>query len=157
MGSMPRREERERLAQERAPTQPALDCEACGALTPAFRFRYFRDRLICEACEHQNAQSRVRSVPRELLAPSTICINFIRRDGVTIQAMHIDPCTMLGPQILCPERGDASPPARLSRRPPRNWLSLTITIGDGVTAPCRSRSHPAARTSWDCSFEGSSP
>jgi hypothetical protein len=47
MGSMPRREERERQARERAAMQPALDCEACGALTPTARFRFFGDRLIC--------------------------------------------------------------------------------------------------------------
>jgi hypothetical protein len=96
---MPRREAAERKARERFELQPALDCEACGALTPAARFRYFGDRLICDACEHHNAQSRVRSVPRELLAPSTICINVIPRDEITIQAMHIDRRTMLGPQI----------------------------------------------------------
>jgi hypothetical protein len=85
MGSMPRREERERKARERAAMQPALDCEACGALTSASRFRYFNDRLICEACEHQNLQGRVRSVSRVLLVPRTVCINFIPRDGASIR------------------------------------------------------------------------
>jgi hypothetical protein len=99
MGSMPRRKKWEREARERAAMQPALDCEACGALTPAAQFRYFGDRLVCEACEHHNPQSHVRPVTRELLAPRTICINVIPRDGVTIQAMHIDHRTVLGPQI----------------------------------------------------------
>jgi hypothetical protein len=67
---MPRREERERQVGERAAMQPALDCEACGALTSGARFRYFGDRLICAACDHQNTQTRVRSIPRELLAPA---------------------------------------------------------------------------------------
>jgi hypothetical protein len=99
MGSMPRKEERERKARERAAVQPALDCEACGALTPASNFRYFGEWLICEACEHRNPQSRVRSVPRELVAPRTICINFMPRDGISVQAMHMDHRTMLGPRV----------------------------------------------------------
>src|ERR1700760_4796016 len=37
-------------------------------MRPASRFRYYGDRLICEACDGQNPQSRVRSIPRELLA-----------------------------------------------------------------------------------------
>jgi hypothetical protein len=78
---------------------PFLHVRMVGALTGGARFRYFGDRLICEACEHQNPQSRVRSVPRELLAPRTICINFIPGDGVDIQAMHMDHRTMLGPHI----------------------------------------------------------
>jgi hypothetical protein len=44
MGSMPRKEEQERKARERAAVQPAVDCETSGALTPAARFRYFSDR-----------------------------------------------------------------------------------------------------------------
>jgi hypothetical protein len=54
---MRRSEAAERRARERAVTQPVLDCEACGALTPASDFRYFGDRLICEACEYQNPQA----------------------------------------------------------------------------------------------------
>ena len=54
MGSMSRREERKRKTRERVALQPALDCEACGALMAASRFRYYGDRIICEACEHQN-------------------------------------------------------------------------------------------------------
>lgn len=96
---MPRREERERKAREHAAQQPALDCETCGALNPASRFRYIGDRLICEACERQNPQTRVRSVSRELLEPRTICINFIARDGVSVQAMHLDGRTVLGPYV----------------------------------------------------------
>jgi hypothetical protein len=61
--------------------QPTLDCEACGALTPGVSFRYFADRVVCEvvcdACNHQNPQSRVHSVPREWLAPQTISLNFV--------------------------------------------------------------------------------
>jgi hypothetical protein len=99
MGSMPRREERERKARQRAVMQAALDCQACGALTPAARFRYFGDRLIYEACETQNSQSRVRTVARELLAPRTICLNFVPGAGYTVQAMHLDHRTTLGPMV----------------------------------------------------------
>ena len=45
----------------------AQTLESAG-MRPASRFRYFGDRLICEACDGQNPQSRVRSIPRELLA-----------------------------------------------------------------------------------------
>jgi hypothetical protein len=40
-----------------------------------------------------------RSVPREFLPHRTICVTFIHRDGVTIQAMHMDHRTMLGPNV----------------------------------------------------------
>jgi hypothetical protein len=96
---MRRREEHERKARERVAVQFALDCEVCGALTPASRFRYFGDRLICEACEHQNPQTRVRSVSRDWLMPRTVLVNFIPGDGVDIQAMHMDHRTMLGPHV----------------------------------------------------------
>ena len=79
--------------------QPALDCETCGALTSAAHFRSFGDRLICGACDHQNPQSRVRPVPRELLAPQTICLNFVPADGYTVQAMRLDHRTVLGPRV----------------------------------------------------------
>jgi hypothetical protein len=99
MGSMPRREERERKAREQAATQPALDCEACGAFTPATAFRYFSDRVICAACEKQNPQSRVRNVPRETLAPREIMVNFIQRNDLQVQAMAADGRTSLSPFV----------------------------------------------------------
>jgi hypothetical protein len=100
MGSMPRREEHERKARERAAVQPALDCEACGALTPGARFRYFGDRVVCTACEHHNLQSRVRSVDREWLGHRTILVAFGNGpQGLTAQAMHPDDKSMLGPRV----------------------------------------------------------
>jgi hypothetical protein len=99
MGTYPRREKAERKARERAAMQPALDCQACGALTPGARFRYCDDRVICEACNQQNLQSRVRMVQRELLSPRDICLNFIQRNGYTVQAMAADHCTSLGPFV----------------------------------------------------------
>jgi hypothetical protein len=88
MGSYPRRETAEREARERAGMQAALDCQTCGALTPGARFRYCGDRLVCEACNQQNPQSRVRSISRELLALRTICVNFMSRDGDAVTAIH---------------------------------------------------------------------
>jgi hypothetical protein len=99
MGSYPRREKAEREARERAAMQPALDCQACGALTPGALFRYCGDRVICEACNQQNPQSRVRTVQRELLAPRDICLNVIQRNGYTLQAMAADYRTSLGPFV----------------------------------------------------------
>jgi hypothetical protein len=99
MGSYPRKEKAEREARERAAMQPALDCQACGALTPGARFRYCGDRVICEACNQQNPQSRVRTVQRELIAPRDICLNFIQRNGYRVQAMAADHRTSLGPFV----------------------------------------------------------
>jgi hypothetical protein len=101
---------------------PALNCESCGALTPASKFRNFGDRLVCQACEHQNPQSRVRMVSREWLMPRAILLNFIPRDGYSVQAMHPDCRTMLGPLREGAECRDAIPPTSLSR-------STTSAIG----------------------------
>jgi hypothetical protein len=76
MGSYPRREKAEQKARERADTVPLLDCQRCGALTPGDRFRYFADRVICNACDERNPQSRRRMVPRTLLQPRSILVNF---------------------------------------------------------------------------------
>ncbi|HEX6771827.1 MAG TPA: hypothetical protein VF126_07360 [Acidobacteriaceae bacterium] len=96
---MPRREEWERKARQQAAVQPALDCEACGALTSGSAFRYFSDRVICAACERQNPQSRVRNVPREALAPREIMVNFIQRNELRVQATAADGRTSLSPFI----------------------------------------------------------
>src|ERR1700759_2072429 len=99
MGSMPRREERERKVRECAAMQPALDCEACGALTPGGRFRYYADQVVCEACDERNPQSRRRMVPRALLQPHNILVNFAEGRTVAAQALALYHCTMLGPQL----------------------------------------------------------
>ena len=41
----------------------------------------------------------MRSVPQELLAPRAICLNFVPGGAYTVQAMHLDHRTMLGPHI----------------------------------------------------------
>ena len=99
MGSYPRREKAEQRARERADTVPVLHCQTCGALTPGERFRYFADQIICEACEERNPQSRRRLVPRALLQPRDICVNFVDCRGLAAQAMALDHRTMLGPQL----------------------------------------------------------
>ena len=99
MGSMPRREERERKVRECAAMQPALDCEACGALTPGGRFRYYADQVVCEACDERNPQSRRRMVPRALLQPRDILVKFGQGRSLALQAMTRDCRTMLGPQL----------------------------------------------------------
>ena len=99
MGSYPRREKAEQKARERADTVPVLDCQSCGALTPGERFRYFADQIICEACDERNPQSRRRLVPRALLQPRDICVNFVDNKGLGVQAMALDCRTMLGPQL----------------------------------------------------------
>ena len=99
MGSYPRREKAEQRARERADTVPVLDCQSCGALTPREPFRYFADQIICEACDERNPQSRRRLVPRALLQPLNILVNFVDNKGLAGQAMALDCRTMLGPQI----------------------------------------------------------
>ena len=86
-------------ARERADTVPVLDCQSCGGLTPGERFRYFADQIICEACDERNPQSRRRMVPRGVLQPRDICVNFVNNKGIGVQAMAVDCRTMLGPQL----------------------------------------------------------
>ena len=115
---MPRKEENERKARERAAMQPALDCEACGALTPGERFRYYADQIVCEACNERNPQSRRRLVPRALLQPRSVCVNFLECRGLALQAMALDHRTMLGPQLRIQS---ADTLRRLLKDDPMKW------------------------------------
>jgi hypothetical protein len=99
MGSHPRREKAEQKARERADTVPVLDCQSCGALTPGELFRYYADQIICEACNERNPQSRRRLMPRALLQPCEICVNFVNNKGLGVQAIALDCRTILGPQL----------------------------------------------------------
>lgn len=100
MGSYPRREKAERETRARADTVPALDCQACGALTPGDRFRYWCDQIVCEACDTRNPPTRRTLVPRTWLEPCDIHINFGGGPGgTTAQAMALDCRTMLGPRV----------------------------------------------------------
>lgn len=87
------------MGRERANVAPALDCQFCGALTPGERFRYFADQVICDACGDRNPQSRRRLVPRVLLQPRNIRVNFVGGRSLVAQAMAIDQRTMLGPRL----------------------------------------------------------
>ena len=99
MGSYPRREKAELKARERADTVPALDYQSCGALTPGERFRYYADQIVCDACDERNPQSGRRLVPRALLQPRTMLVNFVEGRSLGAQAMTLDHRTMLGPQV----------------------------------------------------------
>ena len=99
MGSYPRRKKAVQKARERADTVPVLDCQACGALTPGERFRYYADQIVCDACDERNPQSRRRLVPRALLQPRSILVNFVAGSSLAAQAMALDHRTVLGPQL----------------------------------------------------------
>jgi hypothetical protein len=63
------------------------------------RFRYYGDQIVCEACEERNPQSRRRLLPRVLLQPRSILVNFVAGRSLAAQAMSLDHRTMLGPQV----------------------------------------------------------
>jgi hypothetical protein len=87
------------MARERADTVLVLDCQLCGAFTPGERFRYYADQVVCVACDGRNPQSRRRLVPRALLQPRNIWVNFVEGRSLAVQAMTLDHRTMLGPQL----------------------------------------------------------
>src|SRR6202034_2079325 len=63
------------------------------------RFRYHCDQIICEACDTRNLSTRRTMVPRSRLLPRNIEVNFVPRDGYSVQAMDLDRRTMLGPYV----------------------------------------------------------
>jgi len=52
MGSRGRRQSETRMVL-------VLDCQHCGELTPASRFRYVCEHLMCDHCGAENSQMRV--------------------------------------------------------------------------------------------------
>jgi hypothetical protein len=146
MGSYPRREKAEQKARERADTVPVLDCQSCGALTPGERFRYYADQVVCEACDERNPQSRRRLVPRALLQPRTILVNFVEGRALAAQAMALDHRTMLGPQLRIQSAATLRRLLSYLGATPEELSSSTAATGDGVRAPSRSHSSRAART-----------
>ena len=56
-------------------------------------------RLSVKLCDERNPQSRRRLVPRALLQPRSVCVNFVDCRGLAAQAMALDHRTMLGPQL----------------------------------------------------------
>ena len=145
MGSYPRREKAKQRAGERADTMPTLDCQSCGALTPGERFRYFADQIICEACDERNPQSRRRLVPRALLQPRTILVNFVEGRALAAQAMALDHRTMLGPQLRIQSAATLRRLLSYLGATPEELSSSTAATGDGVRALSRSRFSRAAR------------
>ena len=75
-GIVSEREKAEQKARERADTVPALDCRHV-ARSHLKRFRYYADQIVCDACDERNPQSHRRLVPRALLQPRSICVNFV--------------------------------------------------------------------------------
>jgi hypothetical protein len=158
MGSYPRCEKAEQKACERADTVPVLDCQRCGALTPGEQFRYCGDRIVCDACEERHPQSRRCLLPRVLLQPRSILVNFVVGSSLAAQAMTLDHRTKLGPQLKIQS---AATLRRLlgylggtqSSLP----TSMTAIGGGGVRAPSRSRCSRAARTCSRSTTSGSEP
>jgi hypothetical protein len=68
-------------------------------LTPGDRFRYYADQIVCDACDQRNPQTRRRMVPRGLLQPHTICVNFLGGSRLTAQAVTLDHRIVLGPRL----------------------------------------------------------
>ena len=59
----------------------------------------FRRPDYLRACDERNPQSRRHLVPRALLQPRTICVNFVEGRALAAQAMALNHRTMLGPQL----------------------------------------------------------
>jgi hypothetical protein len=157
MGSMPRREERERKARECAAMQPALDCAACGALTPGERFRYYAVQIVCEACDQRNPQNRRRLVPRALLQPRSICVNFVECRGLALQAMALDHRTMLGPQLRIQSAATLRRLLAYLGATPEQLADFDNSHRRWVRALSRSRFSRAARTCSGSNTRGFDP
>jgi hypothetical protein len=87
MGSHGRRQPEARMV-------PVLNCQACGALTSAARFRYVCERLICDYCAAENSQTRVCAVQTR-----DIFICFITAGGCSVQAVDLNLDRPLGPRV----------------------------------------------------------
>ena len=60
---------------------PVLDCQRCGALTPASRFRYVCDRLVCTGCLLFEAvqvgeELRVHEIPKVVPGEGLVVVYF---------------------------------------------------------------------------------
>ena len=64
---------------------PVLNCQACGALTSAARFRYICGRPVCDHCGAENPETNVRAVQTR-----DIFVRFITADGCSVQAMDLN-------------------------------------------------------------------
>jgi hypothetical protein len=73
---------------------PVLNCQACGGLTSAARFRYVRECWICDHCGAENPQTRVCAVQTR-----DIFIRFITADACSVQAVDLNLDRPLGPRV----------------------------------------------------------
>jgi hypothetical protein len=123
--------------------KPRIQCHAQSG-------RSYNTLVIPTVAKRSGGICFYAAVPRELLAPRSMLLNFIHREAFTVQAMHLDCRTVLGPRVNVASL-DAASPAHLPgpRRPGRSPNSRAVTA-DGVRARCRSRSRPAARTCCAC-------
>jgi hypothetical protein len=64
---------------------PVLNCQACGGLTSAARFRYVCECLICDHCGAENPQTRVCAVQTR-----DIFIRFITAGACSVQAVDLN-------------------------------------------------------------------
>jgi hypothetical protein len=87
MGSRGRRQPETRMV-------PVLDCQRCGELTPASRFRYVCERLVCDHCGAENSQMRVHSVQVR-----DIFIHFATAGACSVQGMDLNLDRALRPPV----------------------------------------------------------
>jgi hypothetical protein len=73
---------------------PVLNCQACGAVTSATRFRYICGRPVCDHCGAENPETRVRAVQTR-----DIFVCFITSGGCSVQAMDLNLDCPLGPRV----------------------------------------------------------
>jgi hypothetical protein len=73
---------------------PVLDCQRCCELTPASRFRYVCERLVCDQCGAENSQMRVHSVQVR-----DIFVHFVTTGTCFVQGMDLNLDRALGPRV----------------------------------------------------------
>jgi hypothetical protein len=130
---------------------PAIDCQACGAITSGDR--YICERIVCETCGEQNPRSRRRMVPRAWLQPRDIHVNFLPRDGYSVQAMDLDCRTMLGPYVTVQSKETLRSLLVYLGATPEQLADFDQCIRSWARARRGSRSSLAARTCCACVTE----
>jgi hypothetical protein len=120
---------------------PVLNCQACGAVTSAARFRYICGRPVCDHCGAENPETRVCAVQTR-----DIFIRFITAGGCSVQAMDLNLDRPLAHACLSPARrscvGSWSTWAPCLKRC-ANTIAPTRAMAKATCASCSS---PAVRT-----------
>ena len=93
-------------------------------------------------------------VQREFLAPRDIFLNFIQRNGYTVQAMAADHRTSLGPFVPVQSAETLRRLLAYLGATAAQLADFEAPSADGAKEPSGSRSSPAART---CCVSGESP